>query len=129
MFSLQKSFLSLLICILMKCSLTHHSTNFYNNLSLLVQRHMETEEEAIALVRKGQAWGSLVFSSNYSEALNERFENPNTDDVNIESSLLEVKLDMSSEFESGQTSTPENASNNENNFMHFHFQTNKSELF
>jgi hypothetical protein len=58
---------------------------------------MESEEEAIALVRKGVAWGSLVFSSNYSEALNERFENPNTDDANIDSSLLEVKLDMSSE--------------------------------
>lgn len=77
----------------------NHSKNFSNLYSL--QRHMETEEEAIALVKKGKAWGSLVFSSNYSEALNERFENPNTDDANIDSSLLEVKLDMSSESRMG----------------------------
>lgn len=94
----------------------NHSKNFSILFSL--QRHMETEEEAIALVKRGKAWGSLVFSSNYSEALNERFENPNTDDANIDSSLLEVKLDMSSESRMGFLPAENFQSANFNSLIH-----------
>lgn len=49
------------------------------------------------MVRRGKAWGSLVFQSNYSDSLVERTENARfTDDATVESSDLDVRLDMSS---------------------------------
>lgn len=49
------------------------------------------------MVRRGQAWGSLVFAENYTDSLVERTENGRyTDDATVESSDLNVKLDMSS---------------------------------
>lgn len=51
------------------------------------------------MVRRGKAWGSLVFASNYTDSLVERTENGRyTDDATVESSDLNVRLDMSSKW-------------------------------
>lgn len=48
-------------------------------------------------MRLGKAWGSLVFSHNYSESLVERTEyGQNAEDYVVESATLDVQLDMSS---------------------------------
>lgn len=50
------------------------------------------------MVRRGQAWGSLIFASNYSESLFKRTEyGQNVEDSIIDSAMLDVRLDMSSE--------------------------------
>ena len=50
-------------------------------------------------MRRGKAWGSLVFSNNYTDALMERTESGRfTDDATVEASDLNVKLDMSSKL-------------------------------
>lgn len=51
------------------------------------------------MVKSGQAWGSLVFASNYTESLIERTENPRyVDNATVDASDLGIKLDMSSRF-------------------------------
>lgn len=51
------------------------------------------------MVRRGKAWGALVFSSNYSESLVERTEGGrDVDDIVVEGAELVVKLDMSSQL-------------------------------
>lgn len=63
------------------------------------QTHFGTEEEAYEVVRRGKAWGALVFSHNYSESLVERTEyGQNVDSYTVDSAELNVKLDMSSEI-------------------------------
>lgn len=50
-------------------------------------------------MRRGKAWGALVFAANYSDALVERTEAGQfADDWTLESSDVSVKLDMSSEW-------------------------------
>ncbi|XP_037027218.1 ABC transporter G family member 23 [Bradysia coprophila] len=57
-----------------------------------------TEEEAFHEVRRGRAWGALVFPRNYSSSLVERTESGRfTDDWVIESSDVTVRLDMSNQ--------------------------------
>lgn len=63
-----------------------------------MQEYFDTDEAALIEVQRGRAWGSLVFSSNYSEALVERTESGRyADDFTIESSDIDIKLDLSSE--------------------------------
>jgi hypothetical protein len=51
------------------------------------------------MVKRGKAWGSLIFASNYSASLVERTEyGQNVPDSVIDSAMLDVKLDMSSKF-------------------------------
>ncbi|KAI8121739.1 hypothetical protein FF38_00340 [Lucilia cuprina] len=64
----------------------------------MVVTFTSSDEEANEMVRRGQAWGSLVFADNYTESLVERTENGRyTDDATVESSDLNVKLDMSNQ--------------------------------
>ncbi|XP_037813474.1 ABC transporter G family member 23 [Lucilia sericata] len=64
----------------------------------MVVTFTNSDEEANEMVRRGQAWGSLVFADNYTESLVERTENGRyTDDATVESSDLNVKLDMSNQ--------------------------------
>lgn len=56
-----------------------------------------SDEEAYEEVRRGRAWGSMVFQSNYSESLVERTEAGRyATDFTIEASDVDVRLDMSS---------------------------------
>lgn len=62
-----------------------------------VQKFYESDQEAADVVRRGKAWGSLVFAHNYSESLVERTEyGQNVEDYIVESAQLDVQLDMSS---------------------------------
>ncbi|TMW50905.1 hypothetical protein DOY81_004016 [Sarcophaga bullata] len=64
----------------------------------MVVTFTHSDEEANDLVRRGKAWGSLVFSNNYTDALMERTESGRfTDDATVESSDLNVRLDMSNQ--------------------------------
>lgn len=48
-------------------------------------------------MRRGRAWGALVFAANYSDALVERTEAGQfADDWTLEASDVVVRLDMSS---------------------------------
>lgn len=50
-------------------------------------------------MRRGRAWGSLIFKSNYTAALVERTESGRyAEDATIESSDVDIRLDMSSEY-------------------------------
>jgi len=65
----------------------------------LLQENYATEEEAFNEVKRGRAWGALVFPQNYSSSLIERTESGRfTDDWVIESSDVTVRLDMSSKL-------------------------------
>lgn len=58
---------------------------------------MKTDEDAIERVRRGAAWGALIFSSNYSESLVERTERgQSAEDYIIDNAAVTVRLDMSS---------------------------------
>lgn len=51
------------------------------------------------MVRRGKAWGALIFSQNYSESLVERTEHgQNVDSYVVDAAELNVKLDMSSKI-------------------------------
>lgn len=59
----------------------------------------DSDEAATEEVVRGRAWGVLVFKHNYSEALVERTESGRyATDYTIESSDVDVRLDMSSEY-------------------------------
>jgi hypothetical protein len=69
------------------------------NVAPMFQTHFGTDEEAYESVRRGKAWGALIFSSNYSESLVDRTEyGQNVPDSVLDAAELNVKLDMSSEF-------------------------------
>lgn len=56
-----------------------------------------TNEDAYEYVRRGHAWGSLIFSSNYSAALFNRTElGTSATDSILNDAIVQVKLDMSS---------------------------------
>lgn len=62
-----------------------------------MQELYDTDEDAYKEVERGRAWGAMVFQSNYSEALVERTESGRyADDYTLESSDVNVRLDMSS---------------------------------
>ena len=61
------------------------------------QTHFGTDEEAFEWVRRGKAWGAMVFSHNYSESLVDRVEyGQNAESHIIDAAQLDVKMDMSS---------------------------------
>ncbi|XP_037950080.1 ABC transporter G family member 20 [Teleopsis dalmanni] len=61
-------------------------------------KFLQSDEEAFQEVKRGKAWGSLIFSSNYSESLVERIESGRfTDDATVEASDVNVRLDMSNQ--------------------------------
>jgi hypothetical protein len=62
-----------------------------------LQQFYSTNEEAVEVVRRGKAWGSLEFSHNYTESLVERTEfAQNIPDYIIDAADVNVQLDMSS---------------------------------
>lgn len=66
----------------------------------ILQIYTQSEEEAVAMVRKGEAWGSLYFSANFSKGVFERLL-PNsieTEGPHFNYSTVDIKLDMSSEL-------------------------------
>ena len=65
----------------------------------MFQTHFRSDEEAFESVRRGKAWGALIFSSNYSESLIDRTEyGQNVPNGVLDAADLNVRLDMSSEF-------------------------------
>lgn len=57
----------------------------------------DSDEAAYEEVRRGRAWGSLIFSPNFTEAMSHRVEfGANVDNISIDASEVEVKMDMSS---------------------------------
>lgn len=65
-----------------------------------LQKYLKTDDEAYDEVKRGKAWGALVFSDNYTDALVDRVENTRfAEDGSIESSEINIRLDMSSKFE------------------------------
>lgn len=63
------------------------------------QEFYDSDEAAYEEVRRGHAWGAMVFQSNYSESLVERTETGRyAEDWTIEASDVGIKLDMSSEY-------------------------------
>lgn len=84
-----------------------YTTNLHNNDNCRSVSHPQThfgnDEEAFEVVRRGKAWGALVFQKNYSESLVERTERgQNADDGAVDAADLDVRLDMSSELNSNQ---------------------------
>ena len=54
---------------------------------------------ALSAVRRGQAWGSLYFPSNYSHSLQLRQrEGQDASSATVDSSAVSVWLDMSSKY-------------------------------
>lgn len=61
--------------------------------------HYDTIEEANQQVMKGLAWGSMQFSSNYSDALRERSEGGRyASDEDLVAAEIDVQMDMSGIF-------------------------------
>lgn len=84
------------------------------------QAFYNTEEETFEEVRRGRAWGSLIFKSNYTTSLVDRTENGRyAEDATIEASDVDIRMDMSSKF----SSLREDVSVSLNDSP---FQTNKS---
>lgn len=83
------------------CNYTYLSCRYLtylkNNKSMVLE-HYDTAEAAYEQVRRGWAWGSMIFTSNYSDALKERSEEGRfaTDEA-LAASEIEVRLDMSGE--------------------------------
>lgn len=62
-----------------------------------VQGMFPSDEAAYEEVRRGRAWGSIVFTSNFSESLSNRVEyGTNVDNFSIDASEVEIRMDMSS---------------------------------
>lgn len=58
----------------------------------------DSDEAAYNEVRRGKAWGALIFPTNFTEALSNRVDyGANVDNISIEASEVEMRLDMSSE--------------------------------
>lgn len=65
----------------------------------MTQELFGSDEDARLEVKRGKAWGAMIFQSNYSAALVERTEQGRSaDDYTIEASDIGINLDMSSEF-------------------------------
>lgn len=72
-----------------------HSNVFFHCYS--EQQMFDSDEAAYEEVRRGRAWGSLIFSPNFTEAMSHRVEfGANVDNISIDASEVEVKMDMSS---------------------------------
>lgn len=85
-----------------------------------------SDEEAHEEVRRGRAWGSIIFQSNYSESLVERTEGGRyATDYTIEASDVDVRLDMSSNIDRIDRTICQSIKA----IYFFKFQINKLELF
>lgn len=83
-----------------KCDLRFLSCKFLRHVKLKNQKidYYETENSAFAAVRHGQAWGTMVFSVNYTEALKERIEMGKDADPGIfDMSDVHINLDESNQ--------------------------------
>lgn len=50
-------------------------------------------------MKRGKAWGALIFSHNYSDSLKDRIDyGQNVDSSVVDAAEMTVKLDMSSEL-------------------------------
>lgn len=57
-----------------------------------------SDEAAQNEVKRGRAWGAIIFPSNFSEGLSKRVDyGANVDNISIEASEIEIRMDMSSE--------------------------------
>lgn len=59
----------------------------------------DTEDAARDAVQSGDAWGAIMFPSNYTDSLEARIKyGKDADDWDIDYSNIEIVMDMSSEF-------------------------------
>lgn len=59
----------------------------------------DTDEAAYEEVKRGFAWASVIFPSNFTEGLSNRVDyGVNVDNISIEASEIEIRMDMSSEY-------------------------------
>lgn len=60
--------------------------------------------DAYEEVKRGRAWGSVVFSRNFSQALSNRVDyGTNVDNFSLDASEVEIRLDMSSKLSQKET--------------------------
>lgn len=79
---------------MMKC-LDH---NLFFTFIASMQDFYDTDEQAYNEVKRGRAWGALIFPSNFTEGMSGRVEyGSNVDNFSIEASEVEIRMDMSSE--------------------------------
>ncbi|XP_069695762.1 ABC transporter G family member 23-like isoform X2 [Periplaneta americana] len=64
----------------------------------IVMERYEDEDQALEAVEKGYVWGSIYFSPNYSQSLQERIENARyASDLTVNESSVIVQMDMSNQ--------------------------------
>lgn len=65
----------------------------------MVKQYYETPEYAKEAVRRGEAWGALYFTENFTDALVARMAlGKDTDEETLDQSEVRVWLDMSSKY-------------------------------
>ncbi|XP_055375521.1 ABC transporter G family member 20 [Condylostylus longicornis] len=83
------------------CNQTYLSCRFLNMLvenRSMVLKYFPDDDSAFEEVRRGRAWGVVVFAKNYSDSLVERTESGRSvDDYTIESAEVAIRLDMSNQ--------------------------------
>lgn len=80
-------------------STSHYTFSCFSCLTqnCLFQKFYGNDEEAIEVVRHGNAWGTISFAHNYTDSLAERTDfGHNVEDYVIDGADLTVHLDMSS---------------------------------
>uniref|UniRef100_A0A8D8T4G3 ABC transporter G family member 20 n=1 Tax=Cacopsylla melanoneura TaxID=428564 RepID=A0A8D8T4G3_9HEMI len=83
-----------------RCDLSYLSCKYLRYVKLKNQKvdYYETEPLAFDAVRHGRAWGTMVFSSNYTEALKERIElGKDADPEMVDLSDVLINLDESNQ--------------------------------
>lgn len=82
-----------------------------------VQEMFPSDEAAYEEVKRGRAWGSIVFTSNFTKALSNRVDyGTNVDNFSLDASEVEIRLDMSSKSLEIYDDSFENINGN-NNFL------------
>lgn len=62
-----------------------------------VQDYFDDEESAYQAVKRGKAWGTLSFTTNYSQSLRQRMEEGQyADNLILDDSIVSIRLDESS---------------------------------
>lgn len=58
----------------------------------------DSDEAAYDEVKRGNAWASVIFPSNFTLGLSNRIDfGANVDNISIEASEIQIRMDMSSE--------------------------------
>lgn len=81
------------------CSFSNLSCRYLNHLrnSTIVREYYETPDLAVDAVKRGEAWGSLYFTENFTDALVARMAlGKDADAETLDQSEVRVWLDMSS---------------------------------